>query len=162
MRWIFLVLVLASQLASADQLKATRIVVDKSDRQLLVYSGWELVKTYSIGLGLSPIGPKRAAGDRKTPEGKYLLDFKNAGSSYYKSIRISYPDEQDRTRAKQLGVEPGGDVMIHGYPIDAATRKRLIARRSLDWTDGCISLSNEDMDSLWSLIEVPLPIEIKP
>lgn len=147
--------------ASATPLDAMKIRVNKSERTLDVYAGESIVASYKIRLG-SPEGSKRREGDRRTPEGHYVLDYKNPNSAYHKSIHISYPSETDRAAARKMGVRPGGDIMIHGQPNDLGMQARLNAYPLADWTDGCIALSNKDMDALWSLVKVPIPIQIIP
>lgn len=158
---IILSLLIAVPVAHA-QVMASRIEVHKADRKLLVYAADRLLATYPVVLGGSPVGHKRQEGDRKTPEGDYLLDRKNPRSAYHLSIHVSYPNAADRRQARASGVSPGGDIMIHGQPNDAAFRKALAAYPGLDWTDGCITLSNADMKRLWDQVEVPIPIRIEP
>ncbi|MEO7062620.1 MAG: L,D-transpeptidase family protein [Dokdonella sp.] len=156
-----LVALLFASIATAIPFDATKIRVNKSERRLDVYAGERIMASYEIRLG-SPEGSKRREGDRRTPEGNYLLDYKNSNSAYHKSIHISYPSETDRAAARKMGVRPGGDIMIHGQPNDLEMQARLKAYPLADWTDGCIALSNKDMDALWSLVKVPIPIHITP
>ena len=156
---------LAALLAGAappPQPQATRVLVDKSERKLYVFAGEKLLAAYPIGLGYHPIGPKQQQGDQRTPEGHYVLDYKNPNSSYYRSIHISYPNNADRAAARQRHVSPGGDVMIHGLPNDPYIAHRVRVYGSPDWTDGCIALSDENMKALWDQVSVPIPIEIVP
>lgn len=163
MRFAWLVVILFVGVASAAQpTRATKIRVDKSDRRLYVYAGERMVASYRVALGINPVGHKQREGDRKTPEGRYLLDYKNAYSAYYRSIHISYPNAADRAAARKRGVAPGGAIMIHGQPNDPATRRRVRLYPWPDWTDGCIALSDQDMDALWKMVRVPIPIEITP
>ena len=160
----YVLLAAASLCIGAAQAKTTyadKILVDKSERRLWVIVDGRTVATYRIGLGLSPVGHKQREGDKKTPEGHYILDQKNAGSAFYRSIHISYPNADDRARAKRQGVAPGGAIMIHGEPNDPRIRAAVAAYPSRDWTDGCISLSNADMLALWKLVRVPTPVEIR-
>jgi murein L,D-transpeptidase YafK len=137
--------------------------VDKSDRQMHVFAGERKIASYSVGLGTSPIGHKVQEGDRRTPEGRYKLDFKKADSTFFKSIHINYPNSADRARARQLGVRPGGDIMIHGESNNPAQREAIRNLPYRDYTYGCIALSNEDMQRLWDQVaSVPIPIEIVP
>jgi murein L,D-transpeptidase YafK len=141
-------------------LRADRIVVMKKKRTLELFSQGSVIKTYKVALGGDPVGPKTRQGDHKTPEGVYVLDFRNAHSQFYKSIHISYPNPHDRALARQKGVSAGGDVFVHGLPngygvIGAAHRLR-------DWTDGCIAVTNEEMDEIWKAVPDGTPIEIKP
>jgi murein L,D-transpeptidase YafK len=136
--------------------------VDKSERLMTVYAGQRVIDRYRIGLGSSPQGHKRQEGDRRTPEGRYTLDFKKADSSYFRAIHVSYPNAADRLAAKQRGVSPGGDIMIHGEANDPSVAKAIRLSPYRDWTYGCIALSNRDMQRLWNLVSVPTPIEIVP
>lgn len=151
----------AGAVAAAKE-RATRVYVDKSDRLLHVFAGKKKIAMYSIGLGTSPLGHKQQEGDRRTPEGKYTLDFKKRDSTFFRAIHISYPNAADRVRAKKLGVSPGGDIMIHGESNNPVQRQaiRLLAYR--DYTYGCIALSNADMQRLWEQVPVPIPIDIVP
>jgi murein L,D-transpeptidase YafK len=137
-----------------------RVVVYKAQRKLVLLADGKEIKSYQVALGAAPIGAKRQQGDHRTPEGLYTLDFRNAHSQYYKSLHISYPNSQDLLAAKKRGVSPGGDVMIHGLPKGygwLGSKHRLE-----DWTDGCIAVTNQEMDEIWSLVRVGTPIEIKP
>ena len=136
------------------------VVVIKHERALQLLSHGQAVKTYKVALGGEPVGPKQKQGDHRTPEGIYELDSRNAHSQFYKSIHISYPNQQDKTRAAAAHVSAGGDVFIHGLPngygaIGSAHRLR-------DWTDGCIAVTDSEMDEIWSLVKNGTPIEIKP
>jgi murein L,D-transpeptidase YafK len=146
---VVLNLMLFPGLASAGESVADRIFVDKSEHRLDVYAGGKLIASFRAGFGVYPVGPKQQRGDRKTPEGKYVLDYKNANSAYYRSIHISYPNDADRTRARRAGVPTGGDIMIHGQPSDPRVVRAIARWGSPDWTDGCISLDNADMKKLW-------------
>ena len=107
-----------------------------------------------------PNGPKQREGDFRTPEGKYFLDDRNVNSDYFLSIHVSYPNDQDRARARAQGVDPGGQIMIHGLPNEP----RYDVRHYLDtdWTDGCIAVSNSDMVDIWLMTRESTPIEIRP
>ena len=113
-------------------------------------------------LGGTPDGHKQREGDRRTPEGRYLLDFKKSDSAYYRAIHISYPDAQDRANARRLGLAPGGAIMIHGQPNGMRLASDSTVAIPTDWTDGCIALSNADMTTVWNLVRVPTPIQIDP
>ena len=152
---------IAGSAASATP-RATRIHVDKSERKLSVYSNDRVIATYPIALGRTPLGHKTQEGDKKTPEGKYVLDYKNPNSAYFLSIHVSYPNSADKQQARNRGVSPGGDIMIHGEPGDLEFRKYLQTYPGLDWTDGCIALSDANMKALWDMVRVPVPIEITP
>jgi murein L,D-transpeptidase YafK len=137
-----------------------RVVVYKHDRKLVLISRGTEVKSYKVALGGEPVGPKTRQGDHRTPEGLYVLDSRNPNSHFYKAFHVSYPSSKDIETARKLGVTPGGDIMLHGLPKDYAWVGKSQALH--DWTDGCIAVSNEEMDELWNLIRVGTPIEIKP
>ncbi len=134
------------------------VVVNKSRYTLTVYKGNLALRQFWIALGENPRGPKVMAGDKRTPEGRYLLDYKKENSNFHRAIHISYPNDQDLMRSQALGVEPGSMVMIHGQP-NTVTNKGV--QRS-NWTNGCIALLDHDMDELWGLVEPGTPIEIRP
>ena|SRR5215469_4251280 len=136
------------------------VVVYKNQRKLVLLAAGKELKSYRIALGSKPIGPKTRQGDHRTPEGSYVLDSRNPNSHFYKAFHISYPNPKDTTTAKKLGVSPGGDIMLHGLPKGYAWVGR--GHTMHDWTDGCIALTNEEMDELWKLVPVGTPIEIKP
>ncbi len=136
---------------------ADRVLVLKAKRKLLLLNGEKVLKAYRISLGGHPVGRKAREGDRKTPEGKYVLDWHNAQSDFYKSIHISYPNQADLARAAKLGVPPGEDLFIHGQPNDYQGP----GKQPGDWTDGCIAVSNAEMDEIWRAVPDGTPIEIK-
>jgi murein L,D-transpeptidase YafK len=134
------------------------ILVDKSDRTLTVFSHELPLKTYSgLQLGGDPLGPKHFEGDRRTPEGLYTIDARNPRSAYHLSLRISYPNAADTTYAAAQGRSAGGDIFIHGQP-----NARQAGREAGDWTDGCIAVSNAEIEELWRLVPDGTPIQIKP
>ena len=139
---------------------ADYVVVDKSDRKLYLYKAGRVLREFDVSLGLVPNGPKQREGDFRTPEGKYTLDARNANSDFFLSIHVSYPNETDRARARDQGVDPGGQIMIHGLPNEP----RYDVRHYLDtdWTDGCIAVSNSDMVDIWLMTRESTPIEIRP
>jgi murein L,D-transpeptidase YafK len=137
------------------------VLVKKSERKLYLYSNGTLLKEYNIVLGGNTKGPKVQEGDKKTPEGTYWLDYKNSRSRFYRSIHISYPNKQDIANAKKLGVNPGGNIMIHGE-VPKSSDPMLWFKTVGNWTAGCIALSNKDMQEFWELIKIPTKIEIKP
>ncbi len=139
---------------------ADRVVVVKSQRQLSLYSGQQLLKTYSVSLGRSPVGDKVQQGDHKTPEGNYILDRHNPSSRFYRSIHVSYPTTQQVAAARQRGVSPGGDIFIHGLPNGIGWLGRF--HRAIDWTDGCVAVTNNEMDEIWRAVPDGTPIEIRP
>jgi murein L,D-transpeptidase YafK len=119
-----------------------------------------ILKTYKVALGGEPIGPKVQQGDHRTPEGTYILDRRNPNSKFYRSIHLSYPDASDRARASKRGASPGGDIFIHGLPNGFGFVGE--AHRLKDWTDGCIAVTNSEMDELWRAVPDGTPIEIGP
>jgi len=140
--------------------RADRVIVMKKQRTLTLMSGDKVLKVYKIALGGDPVGAKEKEGDHKTPEGDYVLDRRNRKSKFYRAIHISYPNEEDRGRAHKLGVSPGGDIMVHGLPNGFGWLGE--AHRVRDWTDGCIAVTDQEMDEIWSAVPDGTPIEIKP
>lgn len=146
-------------LAFATLPKADKVIVVKSKRILMLLRDGEILKAYRIALGKNPEGKKVMAGDKKTPEGRYTL-FKNSNSRFHLSLRISYPNESDIENAERLGVSPGGDIMIHGLPEGLAEFGKF--HRYYDWTDGCIAVTNSEIEEIYQMVEDGTPIEIKP
>lgn len=140
--------------------KADRVVVLKSDRKMMLYADDKILATYEISLGRNPVGHKTREGDSRTPEGKYVLDWRNPNSNFYRSIHVSYPNQQDTDRAAAAGVSPGGDIMIHGQPNGSGALSPLTQR--VDWTDGCIAVSDTEMTEIWHAVDNGTPIEIRP
>ncbi|MBA4198686.1 MAG: hypothetical protein C0459_14145 [Chitinophaga sp.] len=143
-----------------QHIRITSIVVYKSKREMLVYSNNTLLKTYTVSLGKVPIGDKIFEGDYKTPEGRFIIDSKNANSTCYKNLGISYPDESHSQQAKQLDKQAGGDIKIHGLPNKEPYWGKL--HRFKDWTNGCIAVTNKEMDELYESVAIGTPIVIKP
>ncbi|HET9283317.1 MAG TPA: L,D-transpeptidase family protein [Candidatus Angelobacter sp.] len=117
-------------------------------------------RIYKVALGTAPVGPKRVEGDHKTPEGIYTIDAKNPQSQFHLSLHISYPDAADRERARKLGVKPGGAIMIHGLPPRFAYLGAL--HRKVDWTDGCVAVTNAEIEEIWKLVPVGTRVEVRP
>jgi murein L,D-transpeptidase YafK len=140
--------------------RADYVVVDKSDRKLILYKAGRVLREFDVALGQMPNGPKQREGDFRTPEGRYFLDDRNVNSDFFLSIHVSYPNEADRARARELGVDPGGQIMIHGLPNDP--KYDLSHYQHTDWTDGCIAVSNSDMVDIWLMTRESTPIEIRP
>jgi murein L,D-transpeptidase YafK len=149
-----------TQKTAASSLRADRVLVLKKERTLQLLSRGEVLKTYRVALGAEPVGAKSKLGDHRTPEGVYVLDSRNPHSQFYKSIHISYPNAQDRTAARQKHVSPGGDVYVHGLPNGYGWVRA--SHRLKDWTDGCIAVTNEEMDEIWNAVPDGTPIEIRP
>lgn len=143
-----------------DQTPAKNVLVEKSRRLLTLVLADGRKKSFPIALGGEPVGHKWRRGDSRTPEGTYFVDWKNTDSDYYLSMRISYPNQEDRRIAERLGVNPGGQIMIHGYPNDA--RPPYKKYKNSDWTDGCIAVSNFAMQEIWLAVREDTPITIKP
>jgi murein L,D-transpeptidase YafK len=139
---------------------ADLVIVEKSESRLYLMHEGKAFATFRVAFGANPRGHKRQQGDERTPEGKYLLDYKNANSLYYKSIHISYPNEKDRQEARKLGVDPGGDIMIHGQKNGYEGLAFLA--QWFNWTNGCIALTNKEMDLVWEAVQPGTPIEIRP
>jgi murein L,D-transpeptidase YafK len=140
--------------------QADYVLVDKSDRKLTLFRAGRVLREFDVSLGLVPNGPKQREGDFRTPEGKYMLDMRNANSDFFLSIHVSYPNEADRARARAQGVDPGGQIMIHGLPNEP--KYDLRRYEDTDWTDGCIAVSNSDMVDIWLMTRESTPIEIRP
>lgn len=140
--------------------KIDSIVVVKQKREMYVFQKHTLLKTYKIALGRNPIGHKQVQGDNRTPEGLYHIYGKNANSSCHKNLGISYPNESDRQNAKRLGKSPGGDIKIHGLPNSQGYIGSLHTAK--DWTYGCIAVTDEEIDELFTHISVGTPINILP
>lgn len=141
--------------AAAHLPKADKLVVYKAKRTLhLIRNGW-VIRAYSVRLGDKPIGPKIFENDGRTPEGRYLIEGRNASSRFHRSLRINYPRPEDVARAKRYGSSPGGEIFIHGTPGKGG-------KYSGDWTNGCIAVQNHEIDEIWHAVEDGTPIEIKP
>ena len=139
---------------------ADNVLIEKKDRRLTLLSNGEVIKTYKIALGGDPVGPKERQGDNKTPEGTYIIDSRNRNSEYHLSLHISYPNERDKIRAKALNVSPGGDIMIHGIKNGLAWVGNLHA--GIDWTNGCIAVTDEEMEEIYMLVPNGTMVEIRP
>ena len=143
--------------AAAQEAQVDLVRIDKSERTLTLYAEGRPVRTYTgIQLGDAPVGPKRFEGDERTPEGRYTIDYGNPNSAYHLSLHISYPNVADRAYARSRGRSPGGLIFIHGQPNGYG------GRVEGDWTDGCIALSNTEIEELWSLVGDGAEIEIVP
>lgn len=138
---------------------ADRILIEKSAHTMKLMRGDQALKTYKVALG-NPKGAKQREGDRETPEGEYVIDAKKEHSRFHRALHISYPNAADRERAKKLGVNPGGDVEIHGLPSVFAWVGSL--HRLKDWTAGCVAVTNSEMDEIWPLVPVGTKVEIRP
>jgi murein L,D-transpeptidase YafK len=139
---------------------ADRVVIEKTAHRLSIYIGGRLLKTYKVGLGPNAKGPKEREGDGRTPEGTYVIDSRKQDSAFHRALHISYPNNEDRRRARRLGVAPGGAIMIHGLPngMGAIGKAHLIR----DWTQGCIAVTNEEIEEIWRVVPNGTRVEIKP
>lgn len=141
--------------------KIDYLLVEKSERAMKAYSGDKLIKTYKISLGRNPEGHKVFEGDQKTPEGIYSINDRNPNSGYHKNLGVSYPNDTDRAKARTLGKSPGGDIKIHGLRNGGfGIIKKL--HRFTDWTNGCIAVTNGEVDELYEAVVPNAKIEIRP
>jgi len=139
---------------------ADRVVIEKDARRMTLYQGKKVLKTYRISLGKEPIGAKQKQGDHKTPEGHYVIDWRNPYSAFHLSLHISYPSPAQTEDAQVQGVSPGGQIMIHGLPNgmpDVGPFHRLS-----DWTDGCVAVTNSEIEEIWNLVPDGTPVDILP
>lgn len=136
------------------------IIVYKSKEEMHVYADGKLLKKYSISIGKNPTGDKEYEGDNKTPEGFYTINDKNPNSSFYKNLGISYPDKEDKERARKMGKPAGGDIKIHGMSKDFSWMGKF--HRFSNWTNGCIAVTNEEMEELYNAVKIGAAINIKP
>ena len=155
MRALLLILLVPFMAYSAVDL----VKVDKSERKMYLIENGATLKEYSISLGRNPQGHKQQEGDQKTPEGEYVLDYVNEDSSYYRSMHISYPNQMDKLHAKSKGVSPGGFIMVHGQKNGFGWLSSFT--QTMDWTDGCIAITNREMDEFLSLVDVGTTIVIE-
>jgi len=147
------------QASSMTQPKVTLVRVDKSLRRMFLLNGDSLIREYRIALGKQPKGHKRFEGDNRTPEGQYHLDYVLEESRFYRSVHISYPTLSDLEWAKKYDLDPGGDIKIHGLKNGERRASRYI--QSFDWTDGCIAITNQEMDEFIELVQMGTPIHIE-
>jgi murein L,D-transpeptidase YafK len=160
MRLTLVFLIFVFPIISMAAGKADRVLVDKSEARLYLLKDGKVVKGYPVAFGADPVGHKQQEGDERTPEGDYVLDYKKSDSAFHKAIHISYPNAEDRARAKARGVKPGGLIMIHGQKNGLGWLS--LITQLFNWTDGCIALSNADMDEVWATVDAGTPITIRP
>lgn len=134
--------------------------VFKGERTMELWSEGKRFKTYPISLGAQPIGHKQMEGDEKTPEGEYSIISKNNHSRYHLSLKISYPRDEDRQNANKKGLNPGGDIMIHGLPNGFGFIGKL--HTWWNWTDGCIAVTNKEIEEIWHLVPLGTKVFINP
>jgi murein L,D-transpeptidase YafK len=166
-RGIFVALFLAMLLSECSQKQtpandghADKILIVKSARTLSLMSGGQVLRSYRVALGRNPVGPKTRQGDHKTPEGLYAIDAKKEHSRFYHALHISYPNADDRKRAQEGSYDPGEDVEIHGIENGLGWIGRL--HRRIDWTDGCVAITDAEIDEIWATVDVGTPVEIRP
>lgn len=147
-------------LPAYDGPEVTSIVVNKGARKMYLLHEEEILREYKVGLGFAPEGHKQVEGDGKTPEGTYVINRQNPNSRYHLSIGISYPNNADRRAARDMGKSPGGDIFIHGEPRAKSERKR--AARVRDWTAGCVSVTNEEIEEIFSMVNTGTVITLRP
>lgn len=135
------------------------VKVDKSEAKMYLLSGDEVVKEYHVAFGANSKGHKQEEGDERTPEGEYVLDYKKEDSSFYRAMHISYPNESDIAKANELGVSPGGFIMVHGQKNWFGWLSPITQR--FNWTNGCIALTNSEMDEFMEMVKVGTKIKIE-
>ncbi|PLX74680.1 MAG: hypothetical protein C0615_08870 [Desulfuromonas sp.] len=148
-----------SSINRSSNIDIDHVLVDKSEAKLYLQHKGKTVRSYSVAFGANPKGHKQMQGDERTPEGKYILDYKKKNSSFYRAIHISYPNKEDKLNAKKLGVNPGGAIMIHGQKNGIGGLAWIT--QMFNWTDGCIAVTNAEMDEIWTLVKVGTPIKIQ-
>jgi murein L,D-transpeptidase YafK len=163
MKILFTLLILTISIG-AYSMDADEVRVYKSKHQMDLLLQGRVVKSFRVMLGRGGKGPKRKQGDNLVPEGKYFLDYKNHESQFYKSLHVSYPNDEDLKRAADAGVEPGGDIMIHGYPNKPKPLFKFLKKMGLiklvDWTAGCMAVDDDEMEEIFNSLEVMTPVTI--
>lgn len=157
---LLLIIFCCGSFCAGAQPLVDKVIVYKSRRIMKLMSGDKVVKQYRVSLGQNSKGHKQQYGDSRTPEGRYLIDYRNPKSLFYLSLHISYPNDRDRAKARERGVSPGGDIFIHGRPNGKSHLS--ILYRHIDWTDGCIAVSDREMDEIWRLVKIRTEIVILP
>lgn len=136
------------------------VVIEKSRRQMTLFADGRQIASYYVALGRNPVGHKRCQGDNRTPEGRYSISGRKPNSDFYRALRISYPSDDDVARARQVGCDPGGDIMIHGLRPGSQDIQR--KHPYTDWTLGCVAVTNEEIEQIWALVPDGTPVEIRP
>jgi murein L,D-transpeptidase YafK len=160
MRLLSLVAAFAVAFAAPAEAAVDRILVEKAARRMTLYDGETAVATYRIALGFAPVGDKERQGDGRTPEGRYRIILKNPNSQFHLSLKVSYPDAEDRAAAAAAGADPGGDIFIHGTP--GRRRPYGVTERIRDWTLGCIAVTDAEIEEVWRLVDVGTAVDIRP
>lgn len=162
-RFLIFIFIISLGLQANFSSGADKVIVKKSTRMLYLSANGHIYKRFHISLGKIPIGAKRVEGDFKTPEGNYILDWRQLSKKYNKSIHISYPNKKDKANAKKIGSSPGGMIMIHGTPLSWGLSPIGDWMPMLtDWTEGCIAMSNDDLEEVWNETSKGTPIYIIP
>ena len=143
-----------------DGARVDLVVLKKAARTLELYSGTDQIRSYRVSLGRDPLGPKQREGDGRTPEGRYTLDYRNANSSFHRSLHISYPSSSDVATARVQKLDPGGLIMVHGIRNGLGFVGRL--HTLVDWTDGCIAVTDREIEEIWRVVPDGTPIVIEP
>jgi len=160
---VFVSLLVVVALSAAPQAlapqQADSILILKQEHLLKLFAGGKVIRTYKVALGRGGLAPKQKEGDARTPEGHYIIDSRNSSSAYHKALHVSYPSADDRIRAAELGVSPGGAIMIHGLPNGIGWVGS--AHRHYDWTLGCIAVTDTEIDEIWKLVPIGTPVEIR-
>jgi murein L,D-transpeptidase YafK len=156
---ILLMLLVLNVFAVQSQ-KVDRVLILNKEHRLMLLSGDSVVKTYTVAVGRGGLSAKERVGDHKTPQGLYTIDRRNQNSRFHRALHISYPNEADRERARKLGISPGGDIMIHGITNGLGWLGSL--HRLIDWTDGCVAVTDSEIEEIWSLVPDGTPVEIRP
>ncbi|WP_263145390.1 L,D-transpeptidase family protein [Pseudomonas sp. RIT-PI-AD] len=167
MRWLLALLcsfvaalAQAGEAPTLDGKAIDKVLVLKSEHRLHLLNRGEVLKSYRISLGKQPKGPKLREGDKRTPEGFYWIDWRKTSARYNLAMHISYPNARDVEQAKAQKVKPGGMILIHGTPLSAEYPEWYF--HTLDWTEGCIAMTNSDMREVWKLVKDGTMIEIRP
>lgn len=160
MRRFWTIVFLASIAAPLHAQRADRVLVLKKEHKLELLSAGHVLRSYQVSLGRGGLSPKQQQGDGKTPEGLYTIDSRNSASHYHLSLHISYPNSSDLERAHMSHVNPGGDIMIHGLPNGQGSIGS--AHRLYDWTDGCVAVTDPEIEEIWKLVPIGTPVEIRP
>ena len=143
-----------------EDVKVDHILIEKAARRLTVLVGNRAIKTYRVSLGGNPVGPKEVEGDRRTPEGLYTIDWRKSDSRFHRALHISYPTAKQQAQAQAAGRDPGGLIMIHGIRNGLGVLGP--SHRLFDWTDGCIAVTNREIEELWRVVSDGTEAEIRP
>jgi len=142
------------------QQRASGILVLKAEHKLLLLdSNNNVIRTYAVAIGRGGVEPKQRQGNQRTPEGLYIIDHHKKDSRFHRALHVSYPSDADRERARRLGADPGGDIMIHGIENGLGWLGSL--QRRVDWTDGCIAVTDAEIDEIYAAVPDGTPVEIR-